>query len=343
MEKRRISGNELVKDIRNGMDDAAIIEKYQISHDRLETFLSKLIKAGVLTQVEIDARKRLLESEVLFECPACGSKNTDYFEECPACGIVISKFERRTGKKYLDRKTEGEPPSRASQHVSDSLVWVQAFVPLAAILIDAALSWFWSFWAVITINSLLCYFDKKHLEKAKLDTAPLGYWWILLVPVYLFKRVRVVGGGYGYAICWMVTFFIGVLLFPASGLGPRYVYNWHEPSPVVVQQGTGIPVPEGRWGLAQTWVDTMNQQQGNWCRLELSGWFAKTLKLDWTERTTSAQALGTLAGIGSIKETLYANGVRYFQYPNNAGTYNVIDWKTGDRTSISERAPYYFR
>jgi hypothetical protein len=343
MEKRRISGNELVKDIRNGMDDAAIIKKHQISQDKLEIFFDKLIKAGVLTQAEIDARKRLLQTEVLFECPACGSKNVDYFEECPACGIVVSKFERKTGRKYLDRKTDNQPTKASPQPVSDSLVWVQAFVPLAAILIDAAFSWLWSFWVVIVTNSMLCYFDKKHLEKAKLDTGPLGYWWILLVPVYLFRRVRVVGGGYGYAICWMVTFFIGVLLFPASGLGPRYVYNWHTPRAVVVQQGTGIPVPEGRWGLAQQWVDTMNQQQGDWCRLELSGWFGKTLKLDWTERTTSAQALGALAGIGSIKEILYANGVRYFQYPNDAGTYNVVDWKTGDRTSISERAPYYFR
>lgn len=35
-------------------------------------------------------------------------------------------------------------------------------------------------------------------------------------------------------------------------------------------------------------------------------------------------------------------GIRYLKFPNDARGYNIIDWKTGEKTSIKERAPYYF-
>jgi hypothetical protein len=50
-----------------------------------------------------------------------------------------------------------------------------------------------------------------------------------------------------------------------------------------------------------------------------------------------------LAEIGSVKSALYDDGVRYLKFPNDAGGYNVIDWKTGEKTSADERAPYFFR
>jgi hypothetical protein len=46
-----------------------------------------------------------------------------------------------------------------------------------------------------------------------------------------------------------------------------------------------------------------------------------------------------LAKVGSVKEMLYNDGVRYFKFPNNAGTYNIIDWKTGEKSSTKDRAP----
>jgi hypothetical protein len=43
--------------------------------------------------------------------------------------------------------------------------------------------------------------------------------------------------------------------------------------------------------------------------------------------------------IASTKSLLYDDGVRHFKFPNNAGGYNIIDWRTGAKTA---RAPYYF-
>ena len=94
------------------------------------------------------------------------------------------------------------------------MVWVNAFVPLFAILIDAILvSIGCDLWLgvpiVVGINVLLLSKDEEQLKAQGLPIKDLGSAW--LVPVYLFKRVRVAGGGYGYAVCWMITFFISIL------------------------------------------------------------------------------------------------------------------------------------
>lgn len=94
---------------------------------------------------------------------------------------------------------------------------------------------------------------------------------------------------------------------------------------------------------AEIIVEAINVQYGNVCHAELTGWFTKTLKLDWTPRTTKLHMLGIMAAIGRFKRELYEDGVRYLQIPNNIGTYNVFDWKTGEKRTISDRAPYYFR
>jgi hypothetical protein len=95
-------------------------------------------------------------------------------------------------------------------------------------------------------------------------------------------------------------------------------------------------------GYAEKVVDVLNTAYGNVCHAELEGFFSKTLKIDWTSNTVKLHVIKVLAEIGSVKESLYKDGVRYLEFPNDRGTYNVIDWKTGEKTSTSERAQYYF-
>lgn len=94
--------------------------------------------------------------------------------------------------------------------------------------------------------------------------------------------------------------------------------------------------------FASAFVAAMNSLYGNVCHAELNGLFSKTLKIDWTSNTKKIHAIKVLAEVGDSKDKLYEDGVRYFQFPNDAGTYNVIDWKTGEKKSISEGAMYYF-
>lgn len=56
MGKREISISEAVKDIRSGMDDAALMLKYQLAARGLQSLLNKLVSIGQITQEELDVR-----------------------------------------------------------------------------------------------------------------------------------------------------------------------------------------------------------------------------------------------------------------------------------------------
>ena len=90
-------------------------------------------------------------------------------------------------------------------------------------------------------------------------------------------------------------------------------------------------------------ADIINSQFVGICEAKVEGISSDTLRLDWTAATTKLNFLTIMAAIGKSKETLYSKGIRYLKYPNDAGTYNIIDWKTGQKSSVDERARYYFR
>jgi ankyrin repeat protein len=89
-QKRRIGAKELVADIRAGMGDEALAEKYQLSSDSLEHLLQRLLDSGMITQSELDARGNDTELQV---CPSCGTRFSATDEECPSCGVLPRKFE----------------------------------------------------------------------------------------------------------------------------------------------------------------------------------------------------------------------------------------------------------
>ena len=131
----------------------------------------------------------------------------------------------------------------------------------------------------------------------------------------------------------------------------RYIDD-HEESPAVSTNNahksssssvSSAPPSLSSVGYAEAAATVINIQLGNICQAEVSGIFSKTLKIDWTANTTKLTAAMVLGEVGRMKEKLYEDGVRYFQFPNDGGTYNVIDWKTGEKESISDRAPYSFR
>ena len=59
MPKRKVSAKEIVQDIRAGMDDSSLMEKYEISYQALRKVFGKLVDAQMLTQSEIDQRNSL--------------------------------------------------------------------------------------------------------------------------------------------------------------------------------------------------------------------------------------------------------------------------------------------
>jgi hypothetical protein len=54
--KRRIEVDVALKDIRSGMDDAFLMEKYRVSARGLQSLFSKLVRAGAIQLAELDQR-----------------------------------------------------------------------------------------------------------------------------------------------------------------------------------------------------------------------------------------------------------------------------------------------
>lgn len=120
MPKRQLSAKELLQDIRAGMDDTALMEKYQLSAQGLQGVFKKLVAAGGLKQEELDGRASDQERTVnlAWKCPACGKPQHREFEECPDCGVIFGKL-----KQIQFANESGQVGSEAHNH-SDSIISV---------------------------------------------------------------------------------------------------------------------------------------------------------------------------------------------------------------------------
>jgi hypothetical protein len=91
MDKRKITAKEVLRDIRFGLSDQDLMEKYTLSAQGLHSVFHKLVNAGAITQPELDDRVPISERTVdlgLFICPACGNIQGTEFATCPRCGFT---------------------------------------------------------------------------------------------------------------------------------------------------------------------------------------------------------------------------------------------------------------
>ena len=64
MKSRRIMAKDLVRDIRKGFDDAALMHKYRLSEVGLSRVFDKLIEADLLNVDELWSRAKLSDTQV---------------------------------------------------------------------------------------------------------------------------------------------------------------------------------------------------------------------------------------------------------------------------------------
>lgn len=113
-------------------------------------------------------------------------------------------------KKYFN-----EPPPLSGEAVNNTYVWILAFAPILGIVLQILLvlsigGSFYSYWFVtIILNIVLCIADEKKLMKAGQDTSRMGS--AFLVPVFLFKRAKVLKQNPSYFYIWLICF--GLSLF----------------------------------------------------------------------------------------------------------------------------------
>ncbi|MDQ7782126.1 MAG: zinc ribbon domain-containing protein [Desulfomonilaceae bacterium] len=120
---RTVNAQEAARDVRSGVPDADLMEKYRLSAKGLQSLFRQLVDAEVVSQREIDARMPWTEStvdvlgilrqhgldrsyiakrdtDVPSNCVACGVPQTMEFDVCPTCGTNVSEFKA----KRMERK-----------------------------------------------------------------------------------------------------------------------------------------------------------------------------------------------------------------------------------------------
>lgn len=120
---RAVNAHEAAVDVKSGMSDADLMEKFKISSKGLQNLFDQLVTAGLVTPSEIDRRSAWVDSTVdlmgilkdlgmdrtpkrqgagsrsVTRCPACGAPQTMEFDECPICGADLSQSRAEASEK----------------------------------------------------------------------------------------------------------------------------------------------------------------------------------------------------------------------------------------------------
>jgi len=129
MIKVKLDAREVLKDIRDGLDDAALMTKYRLSVAGLQSVLSKLLEIGLVERADLDKRNTGLEKTLeltTVKCPSCGMPQFSAFDECPQCGIIVKKYlEARQPLKsqhtiVIEKQPQTEPTLTSERKTPES-------------------------------------------------------------------------------------------------------------------------------------------------------------------------------------------------------------------------------
>ncbi len=109
METKHVNVKEILVDIKAGMDNAALMEKYQLSEKGLQSLFEKLVEAGQLKQRELEKRPSEPHKVIQYtwKCPACGKPQTRRSDECPECGRIGSRIKAELSEQVEEIKDAG--------------------------------------------------------------------------------------------------------------------------------------------------------------------------------------------------------------------------------------------
>ncbi|MFC1836923.1 hypothetical protein ACFL2Q_19720 [Thermodesulfobacteriota bacterium] len=93
MPKRELNAKDVLNDIESGLSDIAMRRKYKLTPKGLQSLLTKVIAAGLLTTHEVDETDTEADEgvTVMWACPACGTLKPEEFDRCPNCDHVLSR------------------------------------------------------------------------------------------------------------------------------------------------------------------------------------------------------------------------------------------------------------
>ncbi len=101
--KRQVKPAEFLSDVRAGLDDAGLMQKYRISAHEVLKVMSKLIWRGLMSPTELHMRRSLAKTVYLpiFKCPSCNEITYEKLEKCPHCGVAKKNLNEKKSQCAL--------------------------------------------------------------------------------------------------------------------------------------------------------------------------------------------------------------------------------------------------
>lgn len=152
------------------------------------------------------------------KCPYCAEEIADGSKKCSICKENLTNTCKFCKEEIADGAIKcrhcGSMQNAAilttpGIKVDNTLVWIVAVIPILSIIL--AIVMFGdkrenidAFFALVA-NITLCYVDAASLKKQGYETKNLSAW---LIPVYLFKRAKMLNHSLAYFAVWCVLFLL---------------------------------------------------------------------------------------------------------------------------------------
>lgn len=97
VQKRKIKAKEFLDDVRAGMDDAWLMEKYGLSARGVLQVINRLIWLGLMSPSELTQRRSVATTVFLpiFKCSSCNEIAYSELEKCPHCGSTMKNLNKK--------------------------------------------------------------------------------------------------------------------------------------------------------------------------------------------------------------------------------------------------------
>lgn len=94
---KKISAKAIMTDLKAGVSDTQLMEKYEISFQSLQDLFGKLVDAKLATRAYFDNRAHkqvglMKKNETSRTCSYCGYSSADRFTTCPRCHNEVSDW-----------------------------------------------------------------------------------------------------------------------------------------------------------------------------------------------------------------------------------------------------------